>query len=48
MKSYAFIASYKGTRVIVGLPGFTLDSIKKRQECGEGEGIYHELIHYQA
>lgn len=48
MKSYAFIASFKGMRVIVGLPGFTLDSIKKRRECGEGEGNYCELIHYQA
>lgn len=47
MKSYAFIASYKGMRVLVGLPGFTLDSIKKRRECGEGEGNHRELIHYQ-
>lgn len=47
MKSYAFIASFKGMRVIVELPGFTLDSIQKRQECGEGEGDYCELIHYQ-
>lgn len=37
MKSYALIASYKGTRVIVGLPRLTLDSIKKRQACGEGK-----------
>lgn len=48
MKSYAFIASYKGMRVLVGLPGFTSDSIKKRQECGEGEGNHRELIYYQA
>lgn len=48
MKCYAFTASYKDMRVIVGLPGFTLGSIKKRQECGEGEGNYSELIHYQA
>lgn len=38
MKSYALRASYKGTRVIVGLSGLTLDSSKKRQACGEGEG----------
>lgn len=47
MKSYTFIVSYKGMRDIVGLPAFTFNSIK-RQERGEGEGNYCELIHYQA